>query len=129
MINEQHTIYALFFDLHNSATIQIGKLGTFFFPKGHYIYVGSAKRNIRARIERHIKVEKKKRWHIDYLRPYGEITKIVTYSSELEECERAQQLMREINGKIIANGFGSSDCRCPSHLIYSPRRLPPLSEV
>ncbi|MGX1901198.1 GIY-YIG nuclease family protein [Thermolongibacillus altinsuensis] len=118
MINEQHTIYALFFDLHNSATIQIGKLGTFFFPKGHYIYVGSAKRNIRARIERHIKVEKKKRWHIDYLRPYGEITKIVTYSSELEECERAQQLMKEVNGKIIVNGFGSSDCGCPSHLIY-----------
>ncbi|MGG6431797.1 GIY-YIG nuclease family protein [Anoxybacillus sp. D401a] len=118
MFNNQHTVYAIFFTIDRNTIVEVGKLGTFLFPKGNYIYVGSAKRNIQSRIQRHIQVEKRKRWHIDYIRPYGEITHVQTYSSELNECARAQQLFQQYNGQWIVKKFGSSDCRCPSHLIY-----------
>ena len=59
--------YQLFIDVQQPVTLAIGKLGSFDFPAGHYIYTGSAKRNIEARIARHLAKDKKLRWHIDYL--------------------------------------------------------------
>ncbi|MBB6176809.1 Uri superfamily endonuclease [Anoxybacillus tengchongensis] len=118
MFNNQHTVYAIFFTLHSHTTVQVGKLGTIVFPSGNYIYVGSAKRNIQSRIQRHLQVEKRKHWHIDYIRPYSEITHVQTYSSELSECKRVQQLFEQYRGQWVAKKFGSSDCRCFSHLIY-----------
>jgi Uri superfamily endonuclease len=50
----------------NRKKIPIGKLGTFYFPAGFYIYVGSALNGLDARITRHLSKNKKKRWHIDY---------------------------------------------------------------
>jgi Uri superfamily endonuclease len=37
-----------------SKTITIGRLGRFRFPAGLYTYTGSAKRNLEARIRRHL---------------------------------------------------------------------------
>ena len=45
--------YQLHILLKESTKIQIGKLGSFNFSKGKYIYTGSAKKNIEARINRH----------------------------------------------------------------------------
>lgn len=118
MFDNHHTIYAVFFTISSDVTVEVGKLGTFLFPSGNYIYVGSAKRNIQSRIRRHMQMEKRKRWHIDYIRPYGEITHVQTYSSELSECERAQQLLQQYKGTWLVKKFGSSDCHCFSHLIY-----------
>ena len=47
--------------------LTVGRLGTFLFPVGRYIYTGSAKRSIEARIARHLRKKKTLRWHIDYL--------------------------------------------------------------
>ncbi len=59
-IKESHTLYAVKGYLpKRQESIQIGKLGHFAFEKGYYVYVGSAKRNIRSRVNRHIAVEKK----------------------------------------------------------------------
>ncbi|MCJ7841927.1 GIY-YIG nuclease family protein [Lederbergia sp. NSJ-179] len=71
--------------------VTIGKLGGFHFSKGYYIYVGSAKRNIQARVNRHIQMEKKKRWHIDYLRPYLQIEGVQIYPGDEGECELFQR--------------------------------------
>lgn len=98
--------------------ITIGRLGSFSFPKGLYVYVGSAKRNIHSRIERHIKIEKKLHWHFDYLRPFTQILEIQTYSGDEGECQLFQRLMKENKGSIPVRGFGSSDCRCAAHLFY-----------
>jgi Uri superfamily endonuclease len=100
--------------------ITIRKLGSFYFPKGIYVYVGSAKRNIHSRIERHLKIEKKQRWHFDYLRPFVQITAIETYSGEEGECQLFQRLMKENKGSVPVRGFGSSDCKCKSHLFFIP---------
>jgi len=107
--------YQLFINLAQTIEIQIGKLGLCTFPKGVYVYTGSAKRNMERRITRHFSKDKNLHWHIDYLLA-NEQTKIVkVIKSELEECE----LNADTKGKTIVKGFGSSDCKnnCKSHLI------------
>ncbi|SEM22793.1 Uri superfamily endonuclease [Mesobacillus persicus] len=100
--------------------IAIGKLGSFSFEKGTYVYVGSAKKNIQSRIARHLRIDKKFRWHFDYLRPYLKIEKFQTYPGEEGECQLFRRLMKENNGSVPVHGFGSSDCKCASHLFYIP---------
>ena len=60
--------YQLYIFLKKVVRIQVGKLGLFSFPKGSYIYAGSAKRNIEQRIERHLSSNKNLHWHINYFR-------------------------------------------------------------
>ena len=102
--------------IHSSVSIQIGKLGTFHFPKGYYMYTGSAQKNMSARIERHLKKDKPLRWHIDYLTIHPAAEIIDVRRSDMEECE----LNQLIGGEIIVPGFGSSDCtsHCGSHLKF-----------
>ena len=117
-INPNHTLYAIYLYINKQEMIQIGKLGTFDFPKGVYIYVGSAKRNIKSRIKRHMQKEKKLRWHFDYLRRYGTVLNVETFDDSLSECERSQQIKTKVDGEFLVKGFGSSDCKCISHLIF-----------
>ena len=117
-INVEHTLYTIYLRLDRDETIKIGKLGEYFFQKGTYIYVGSAKRNIVKRIQRHKEIEKKLHWHFDYLRPFGIITKIITYDERLGECALAEKIRKIEHGTLPIKGFGSSDCKCYSHLIY-----------
>ena len=115
-IEEQHTLYHIKAYLSEDTEITVGKLGTFQFAKGIYVYVGSAKRNIKARVERHIRMEKKQRWHFDYVRPYMEVMDVRTYPGEEGECGLFARLRQEEEGEIAVRKFGSSDCRCPAHL-------------
>ncbi|WP_338469567.1 GIY-YIG nuclease family protein [Niallia sp. XMNu-256] len=117
-INPKHTLYCIYLKLEEDQLIKVGKLGEYFFHKGTYIYVGSARKNMIKRIERHKKVQKKFHWHFDYLRPYGIVTKIITYDERLGECALAEKIRKKNNGMLPIKGFGSSDCRCLSHLIY-----------
>lgn len=118
IIDSSHTLYTIYLEVPYEKTIEIGKLGTFYFDRGVYIYVGSAKRNIIARIERHKKIEKKLKWHFDYLRPYGSIIKIITYENISGECDLAEKIRKEVGGALPVRKFGASDCKCFSHLIY-----------
>ncbi len=101
--------YVVVMELLEDATIEVGRLGNIFFKKGFYVYVGSAPSE--KRLERHLRKEKKKFWHIDYFLEKAEIRRI--YISGKKECEVA----RSINLPYV-DGFGSSDCGCPSHLFY-----------
>ncbi len=121
LINPAHSLYSVQLELENDQLITVGKLGTFHFKKGTYIYVGSAKRAICARLERHKRLEKPKRWHIDYLRPFCKITKIITYENTLGECGLAENLRKNENGSFPIKKFGASDCQCTSHLIMLNR--------
>jgi Uri superfamily endonuclease len=117
-INEAHTLYAIEMRMTRDEEITIGKLGSFSFHQGTYVYVGSAKRNIRSRISRHVTREKKHRWHLDYLRPYVDIVGIQTYPGKEGECQLFQRLMKDHQASVPVKGFGSSDCKCVSHLFY-----------
>ena len=119
-------VYQLFLRLPETATLQIGRLGKFDFPAGLYVYTGSAMGGIGARVARHLRTEKKKHWHIDYLLAQATIEAIAVLSTkERMECLLHTALMQELEGKVVAARFGSSDCRCPSHLGYlgEPNRL------
>jgi Uri superfamily endonuclease len=120
LINSSHTLYAVHLYLKEDQNIVIGKLGEFTFQNGKYIYIGSAKRAITSRLARHKMIDKKKRWHLDYLRYHCEITRIITYEDSDGECALAENLRKEFGGTHPVRGFGSSDCKCNSHLIWVP---------
>ncbi len=109
-----HQSYQLFIEISDPITIQIGRLGKFTFPAGSYVYSGSAKKRLEARINRHLRKDKKTRWHIDYILNHPLVRIVRVERSELPECTLSQQTA----GQIIVPGFGSSDCRagCGSHL-------------
>lgn len=122
-ISDKKGSYCLVFHLEKSKNVAIGKLGTFYFPKGYYYYFGSAKGSggLQARINRHVSMEKKKFWHIDYLRA-DLIFIAAVYSIEInKECEWGQKIERKFSFDVPANGFGSSDClsSCKTHLLHS----------
>ena len=108
--------YQLFISLSQNKEIQIGKLGLFSFPKGIYVYTGSAKRNINTRITRHSSKDKNLHWHIDYFLVNDQTKIIKVIESGLSEC----YLNTYVKGKIIVKGFGNSDCKekCKTHLKF-----------
>lgn len=115
-------IYLLMIRLHGGRWIQIGGLGYRFFHRGSYGYVGVTRRAMKSRLDRHLKDVKRLHWHIDYLLRYGEIETIV-YGQCLsdKECLLASELSRIFQ---FLPGFGSTNCRCPSHLFFFPHRRP-----
>ena len=103
--------------MHN---IKVGKLGIIDFMPGFYAYVGSAQNNLEKRIERHLRKKKRIFWHIDYLLEKAEILDIFQVESPQKlECAIAEKLSKQFQS--VPN-FGSSDCRCGSHLFYHESR-------
>ncbi len=118
--------YCINLRLFEGKEITIGKKGREYFPPGFYFYVGKAKKGIRKRVARHILPEKKKRWHIDFLSEKAFPVAVKFYEEEgNSECSLAGELA-ERGGRIIMEGFGSTDCQCPSHLFFfpNPHKLP-----
>jgi sugar fermentation stimulation protein A len=111
-------IYIAILYLSKTSNIAVGKLGTFNFRKGFYFYIGSAQRNLSARLERHSKKKKPLRWHIDYLSIKTEMLGAITIFGTRElECQLAKTLGN--NFELAVPGFGASDCRCGGHLFFA----------
>jgi Uri superfamily endonuclease len=125
--------YALLLKLDKQDRITIGKLGTFNFPAGYYLYVGSAlgPGGLGARLARHQhssqnssgshpgQTGQKLHWHIDYLLQRAKLIEVWSVASaERLECKWSQVARRLSGAQVPVRGFGSSDCRCPAHLIY-----------
>jgi sugar fermentation stimulation protein A len=95
--------------------IDTGSLGEIFFREGFYIYVGSARKNLRSRMERHKRKRKRLHWHIDYLLQAARVeTVIPVRTAEDLECELARKISALSHWSVP--GFGCSDCKCSSHL-------------
>jgi Uri superfamily endonuclease len=109
--------YILLINLPEEETITIGRLPARHFHQGYYAYVGSALNGLKARLEHHLRENKKLHWHIDYLLKKASITCIIACESEYRvECIIAQALSRQFDS---IPGFGSSDCHCKSHLFFN----------
>jgi len=117
---EKGGIYLLIIGLSEGRWIQIGRLGHLFFHGGFYGYVGSARSGMKSRLHRHLKDEKPLHWHIDYLLQCSQI-EIILYGqcTADRECALAHELSLTFHS---VPGFGSTDCRCMSHLFFSPHR-------
>ena len=120
-------IYILAMQLVGERTITVGRLGTFNFPPGYYIYVGSAMSGFAGRINRHLKRKKRMRWHIDYFLEVADLLWVDLYETEdtTDECRLCSQVAQLEGATIVADRFGASDCKCKSHL-YFFKNLPPF---
>lgn len=95
--------YALVIFLPRAQTIRVGALGAFKFPRGYYLYIGSALNGLSARVARHLanarrfdaqsmalrnlrgerlrqrRRGKKRFWHIDYLLEHARVVDVWTH--------------------------------------------------
>ena len=113
-------IYCLVLELRSAKETRVGAMGIQKFLPGVYVYVGSARAGIEQRIRRHRSKAKKIRWHIDYLLEDAEVVatiSIPSISKEME-CQVASVVMSCEGAAMPVSRFGSSDCRCASHLFY-----------
>ena len=98
-------------------SIEVGSLGSINFQKGYYVYVGSAMNSLSKRVKRHLAKVKKTHWHIDYLTSHlTKIKPILITIPEKLECRISRAFSVIADGKVA--NFGSSDCRCASHLYF-----------
>ncbi len=111
-------IYNLVINLSKKKEIKIGRLGTFVFPKGFYVYTGSAQNGLEKRISRHLSSDKKFHWHIDYLLSHAKVIKVIRYVGRKGECKLNRVTGQSAGATQIVKKFGSSDCNCATHLYY-----------
>ena len=118
---EDSGVYCLVLYLATARRVTAGGLGSRRLAAGWYVYTGSAKRNLAARLDRHARWKKPIHWHIDALRAVARIDRIrIRPWSKGAEC-RTNTLVQSLPGATIPwKRFGSSDCRCESHLTALP---------
>lgn len=112
--------YVLLLDLNSETELDVGALGRLRFESGRYCYTGSAMGGLDSRLARHLRSEKKVRWHIDRLTIAADRREAwESYPDPIPECELARRA--EACGMVpVHDGFGCSDCRCRTHLFRVP---------
>jgi len=102
--------------VEEAISINVGSLGNLRFDRGLYAYVGSAQNNVERRVARHLRRHKSLFWHIDYLLSDGHVRVLEVHFKDApkgDECKIAW-FIKGVGEPV--DGFGSSDCRCKSHL-------------
>jgi len=114
--------YVLVMELAREQDISVGRR-SLHFPRGYYAYVGSGMGGVKARVNRHLRPDKRVHWHIDYLLQRASLSDVIIgESTERTECAIACALGSQFDA---IPGFGSSDCRCPSHLFFATEDMRP----
>jgi len=100
--------------------VRVGRLGTLRLRPGWYVYAGSAfgPGGLRARIQHHMRRAARPHWHIDTLRRFARVESVRYVCDARCEHEWAAAIGAMPGGEVAMPGFGSSDCRCPTHLWY-----------
>lgn len=114
-------IYQLLIQVAEPLDLRVGALGEVHFALGWYVYTGSMRRGLSHRLRRHRAAVKPLRWHIDYLTCRAPVVEHAVWpldGTADQEC-RTHQALAALPGVVEPiPGFGSSDCRCRSHLVY-----------
>ena len=112
-------IYHLVLRLPETRSLHVGCLGLQRFPHGYYVYTGSARRGLASRLRRHLSMEKTNHWHIDWLTKVARMEEIwVDFRPSRSECKSHGLILSVPGANRPFRGFGSSDCRCHSHLAH-----------
>ena len=110
--------YVLVVRLEEAISIPVGKLGPQDFCKGYYLYFGSALSGLDGRIQRHVRSDKILKWHIDYLTTRAPVIETWRIADDRRwECIWAQLALEQNGVTAPAKKFGSSDCKCHTHLV------------
>lgn len=130
-------LYVVVLRLDTPTRLRVGALGLLDFSPGSYLYVGSARRNLRRRVARHLNFGApiNPRWHIDALTRAGPIRAlgVVLYPAAASvlvgECalnRAVGQALSETHPEAGAvSRFGAGDCRqgCLGHLWHTPETV------
>lgn len=117
--------YVLVLWMAKPCPLAIGSLGRVTLPGGFLLYTGSARGGLRGRLQHYLRRPAHLHWHIDYLMQVAEILEIWYAESPARlECVWAGRL-RGAGLKAAIRHFGSSDCRCPTHLFHANIRPSP----
>lgn len=111
--------YVLVLWLPRACTLTVGSLGQIALPDGFLLYTGSARGGLRGRLRRHLRQPTRLHWHIDYVMQATELLETWYVESRARlECVWANRLL---SGGLVpaARRFGSSDCRCLTHLFHA----------
>ena len=102
------------FRLKENLTVKVRSGRVFSLKKGVYCYCGSAMGSLEKRVLRHLKREKKRHWHLDFITTDSrfEPVEVWVFREKEFECSLAESL----KGSEPVVGFGATDCRCESHL-------------
>lgn len=115
LVHENRGIYLLVIRYDERRVVSVGALGERLIVPGWYVYTGSADGSMHTRIARHLRKRKRMHWHVDYLIARADsVAALPIYTRHDLECRLAQDVGRL--GESCIDGFGSSDCGCPSHL-------------
>ncbi len=111
-------VYGLVLQCAEPVRVRVGALGLIELRPGYYVYVGSARSGLRARLARHLRtVRKRAHWHVDYVRRRTRPVAVLVVAGEgADECWLSDTVAALADGSVA--GFGCSDCRCRSHLHY-----------
>ncbi|PLY01214.1 MAG: DUF123 domain-containing protein, partial [Desulfuromonas sp.] len=92
--------------------------------RGWYFYCGSAfgPSGLRARLGHHLQLSERRHWHIDYLKEQARVRALWFCRGVNLEHEWSRCLLEVPGACQPVAGFGSSDCGCPTHLVYLPAR-------
>jgi Uri superfamily endonuclease len=113
--------YALVLVLENNLEIDVGALGPVSFPKGRYLYSGSALNGLMTRLSRHADREKTVHWHIDLLTSRADVSiegAVVRPVAGLDECGMITRALTVEGVHLLHPRFGASDHRCQGHLVH-----------
>lgn len=117
--SKQAGSYALLLYLARQTEIEVGKLGRFCFPGGYYLYFGSAMGGLKGRLARYLRAPTILHWHIDYLRHQSDLLELWwQQGQDRRECTWAATSLKVAGARLPVPRFGSSDCRCPGHLVH-----------
>lgn len=114
--------YILVLKLPGRTACRVGALGDQRFKPGMYLYVGSAfgPGGLRARLSRHLEMDKTLHWHIDYLRQQADIQEIwFNLDPGRLEHQAARVLAEREAFSEPVPGFGAADCSCRTHLFFA----------
>lgn len=120
-IKKARGTYVVIAGLEIEKYIRVGKIGTFCFQPGFYAYAGSAfgPGGLMSRIMHHIRISSKPHWHMDYFRREAKICEIwLCYDQKPLEHVFADTFLAMDSCSVPAKRFGSSDCKCISHLFH-----------
>jgi Uri superfamily endonuclease len=120
-------VYCLVLWLPRARSVAFSRRATGRFPRGWYVYTGSARRNLLPRLLRHLRRRKPRHWHIDHLRAVSSLRQIWVWPwTGGAECRMSTMIRHLPHATCPVEGFGASDCRCLAHLICFPSQpMPP----
>jgi Uri superfamily endonuclease len=100
--------------------VTVGARGCQTFERGWFAYVGSALVARDARVARHLRANKRLRWHADYLLAIYPGRRAWLLDTSLSECALVDVLAGQTGAQRAVAGFGAGDCHCAGHLLRLP---------